>query len=144
MVEPECAEIWQLHCISEYPCPIDKIDLTACSPIDSYDNTVRGLSDHTAHVLTGAVAVGAGARVIESHVRLWDTPQDNPDYPHSLPLNPPCACHGTMSNPEAVHGKKSCGDGLRDGLCVAYYGPEDISGWYDEYVQNVRIAERML
>jgi sialic acid synthase SpsE len=71
-----------LQCVSKYPTPIDELKLS--NQYADGDVQFSGLSDHTAHVLTGAVAVGAGARIIESHVRLHDTPKECPDYGHSL------------------------------------------------------------
>jgi sialic acid synthase SpsE len=68
-----------LHVVSEYPTPLDRLNLRARRQYD-------GLSDHTTSTLTGAVAVGAGARIIEKHVRLSDTPSSDPDYGHSLVL----------------------------------------------------------
>lgn len=112
-------QVFTLHCVSKYPTPIDEIGLrngikATCGCCGRYN--FLGLSDHTGHVLTGAVAVGAGARVIEVHFRLgprdgsdrgtdWRnaTPGSNPDFPHS-------------------HTEQSL----------------------KEYVQNIRTAERMM
>ena len=41
---------------------------------------LSGLSDHTRNPLTGALAVAAGARYIETHFRLNDTDPACPDY----------------------------------------------------------------
>lgn len=71
-----------LHCISKYPTPLEDVGLGWIK-----DDEHQGFSDHTANVLTGAAAVAAGARIIESHIRLEDTPSSNPDYPHSLAAN---------------------------------------------------------
>ena len=62
-----------LHCVSGYPCPIGE---AALGKVEMYD----GYSDHTRCVLTGAVAVGAGARILEVHFRLDDTTPGCPDY----------------------------------------------------------------
>lgn len=43
-----------------------------------------GFSDHTTSLLLPALAVAAGAVMIEKHLRLQQTPADSPDYPHSL------------------------------------------------------------
>jgi sialic acid synthase SpsE len=67
-----------LHCVSAYPCPVENANLMATSPLHT------GYSDHTAHPLTGAVAVGAGAQIIEAHIRLNDTDPGNPDYACAL------------------------------------------------------------
>jgi sialic acid synthase SpsE len=68
-----------LHCVSKYPTPIEELKLDCCRW-----EGVDGLSDHTANPLVGALAVAAGATIIESHIRLDDTNPGNPDYPHSL------------------------------------------------------------
>lgn len=68
-----------LHCIASYPAPHHALNLHA---IGSYD--FRGYSDHSGHVLTGALAVACGAEIVEVHMRLDRTPKDNPDYKHSL------------------------------------------------------------
>jgi sialic acid synthase SpsE len=62
-----------LLCTSAYPAPVDSLQVGAMRWYD-------GLSDHSRHVLTGAVAVGAGARVLEAHYRLDTCDQTNPDY----------------------------------------------------------------
>jgi sialic acid synthase SpsE len=71
----------RLHCISKYPTPIEDLKLLR---ISVEEVKMDGLSDHTTSVLTGAVAVGAGARILEHHFRLDDTPESDPDYPHSF------------------------------------------------------------
>lgn len=78
-----------LWCVSKYPTPPEELSLQHLKWNSDNEETsfpIHGLSDHTANVLTGAVAVGAGARIIESHVRLHDTPKECPDFPHSLIL----------------------------------------------------------
>lgn len=106
-----------LHCISEYPAPLEHMQLVR-SGLSEYDGSCFGLSDHSGNVLTGAVAVARGAKIIESHVRLQDTPEDNPDYGHSLSVTLSCSC--------------------RDWECGHDQSP------YEQYVSNVRLAERML
>jgi sialic acid synthase SpsE len=69
-----------LHCISNYPTEMEDLNLNKMR----HDCEYSGLSDHTANVLTGAAAVAAGASIIEAHIKLEDTPADNPDFPHSL------------------------------------------------------------
>ena len=68
-----------LHCVSAYPTRPWELNLAT---IGRYK--LNGLSDHTLHLWTGALAVAAGAGIVEKHVRLPDTPLDNPDYPHSI------------------------------------------------------------
>lgn len=66
-----------LHCVSKYPTPAAelRVDLVQGK---------AGLSDHSLSLLSGAVAVGAGAKIIEKHFRLDHTPSTDADYPHSL------------------------------------------------------------
>ena len=68
-----------LHCVSAYPTRPWELNLAA---IGRYE--LNGLSDHTLNLWTGALAVAAGAGIVEKHVRLPETPPDNPDYPHSI------------------------------------------------------------
>ena len=72
-----------LYCVSEYPTPLEHLYLS-CLRKREGPLQYSGISDHTTSTLTGALAVAAGARVIEKHVRLDDTPTDNPDHDHSL------------------------------------------------------------
>lgn len=64
-----------LHCVSSYPAPLAEMNLDVMRRY-----CLDGLSDHSRHPLMGAIAVGAGARVIETHYRLDDTDPANPDY----------------------------------------------------------------
>ena len=82
-------EISNLLCVCSYPTPLEQLNLRRLSavPNERFQAMIKqfsGLSDHTTSTLTGALAVACGATVIEKHVKLWDTPKDNPDYPHSL------------------------------------------------------------
>lgn len=69
--------ISELLCVCAYPTPVDSANLKRI--VGKFD----GLSDHTTSTLTGALAVAAGATIVEVHAKLDETPQDNPDYPHS-------------------------------------------------------------
>lgn len=63
-----------LYCVSAYPTPVEQLNLNRMW--DGFD----GLSDHTTHPWTGALAVAAGARIIEFHMRLHQTNLNNPDF----------------------------------------------------------------
>lgn len=77
-----------LHCVQAYPAPMAAMNLAVLRPTcegwgseDLYvPSEYSGLSDHSRNVLTGAVAVAAGARVVETHFRLNDCDPNNPDY----------------------------------------------------------------
>lgn len=65
----------QLHCVSAYPAPIEDLNLRVLS-----GGHYIGFSDHSRHLVAGAVAVACGAEILEVHFRLDDTDPDNPDY----------------------------------------------------------------
>lgn len=67
-----------LHCVSAYPTPLSELNLRRI-----FTQRLAGFSDHSVDLWSGAVAVAAGATVVEVHFRLTDTQADNPDYPHS-------------------------------------------------------------
>lgn len=72
-----------LHCVSAYPTPVDQIGLREvrqCNHDCEGMWAPAGLSDHTVHPWTGALAVAAGAEIIEFHFRLADTDPANADY----------------------------------------------------------------
>jgi N,N'-diacetyllegionaminate synthase len=84
-----------LQCTCAYPAPLSTVNLQGmknwyANEGNRFGNTQEriafhmiGLSDHTGDTLTGAVAVGAGAQIIECHFRLDETLKNNPDYNHS-------------------------------------------------------------
>jgi N-acetylneuraminate synthase/N,N'-diacetyllegionaminate synthase len=85
LLVPKYAGISYLHCVSAYPAPMDELNLAA---IDR--ESLEGFSDHSANPLTGALAIAAGAKILEVHFRADNTPTSNPDYAASLS---PAALH---------------------------------------------------
>lgn len=88
------APVRHLHCVSAYPARIESLNLGVlregwCEDmVDRWpDRSVwDGFSDHSApeFTWTGALAVAAGAEIIEAHLRLDDTDPANPDAPHAM------------------------------------------------------------
>ncbi len=68
-----------LHCASAYPAPVDALNLAAIRK-----HGLDGFSDHSGQIVTGGLAVAAGARIVETHFKLDDCDHGNPDFPHSL------------------------------------------------------------
>jgi N,N'-diacetyllegionaminate synthase len=62
-----------LHCVSAYPTPKAQANIRR---VDSCD----GYSDHTRHLLAGALAVARGAEIIETHFRADTSHPSNPDF----------------------------------------------------------------
>ena len=76
-------EIIILHCVSEYPTPVDHINLRAINSLREEFNLEVGLSDHSLEILTSVAAVAMGARVIEKHIT-FDKSLPGPDHKASL------------------------------------------------------------
>lgn len=80
------SEIAILHCVSEYPCPFNRLGLSQISDIaDKYPSMIVGSSDHFNGTLSGPVARLLGAKVFEKHVtfnRSWQGTD------HSFALEP--------------------------------------------------------
>lgn len=77
-----------LLCTSAYPAPVEGLNLRRFHLSSAFDEDVLdGFSDHSdpGATWTGALAVAAGAEIVERHLRLSDTAPENPDFPHSMP-----------------------------------------------------------
>lgn len=74
-----------LHCVSRYPTPISAINLRCVSVLHRRFGVPTGLSDHTTEMDVGALAVAAGACMIEKHFTL-DPGASGPD--HAMSLSP--------------------------------------------------------
>ncbi len=72
-----------LHCTSNYPAPLDSVNLRAMQTMADEFGLPVGYSDHTAGILIAPVAVAMGATVIEKHFTL-DKQLPGPDHQASL------------------------------------------------------------
>lgn len=72
-----------LHCTSTYPCSVDDVNLRAMQTIQDELETRIGYSDHTTLPEMPAMAVAAGACVVEKHFTL-DSSMPGPDHEASL------------------------------------------------------------
>ena len=94
------AEIWQhwstpeagdiiaqkvslLHCTSQYPTPLDEVNLRAMDTLSNSFGLPVGYSDHTQGGLIPVAAVARGAEIIEKHFTL-DRELPGPDHKASL------------------------------------------------------------
>ncbi len=55
-----------MHCVSSYPCPANKANLPRIAFLKEHC-AIIGYSDHTSDVITPAVSVALGAKVVEKH-----------------------------------------------------------------------------
>lgn len=72
-----------LHCNTEYPTPMNDVNLKAMLSIGEEFHTEIGYSDHTLGIEVPIAAVALGASVIEKHFTL-DTSMEGPDHAASL------------------------------------------------------------
>ena len=72
-----------LHCTSEYPAPLDEVNLHAMATLRRAFGLTVGYSDHTEGIAVPVAAAALGARVIEKHYTL-DRSLPGPDHHASL------------------------------------------------------------
>ena len=76
-------DITLLHCTTEYPAPIDEVNLLVISTLKTSFGVEVGYSDHTMGIVIPISAVSLGASVIEKHFTL-DRNMEGPDHKGSL------------------------------------------------------------
>lgn len=76
-------DITVMHCNTEYPTPMNDVNLKAMLTIKEYFNVRVGYSDHTLGIEVPIAAAALGAQVIEKHFTL-DRSQKGPDHACSL------------------------------------------------------------
>jgi N,N'-diacetyllegionaminate synthase len=76
-------QITVLHCTTEYPAPLDEVNLLAMNTIGTAFGVPVGYSDHTEGIEVSIAAVALGAVVIEKHFTL-DRRLPGPDHAASL------------------------------------------------------------
>ncbi len=72
-------DITLLHCTTNYPCPLDEVNLLAMDTLRKRFECPVGYSDHTKGIEASLAAVAMGAKVIEKHFTL-DCSMDGPDH----------------------------------------------------------------
>lgn len=76
-------DITILHCNTEYPTPLNDVNLKAMTTIKDIFNVNVGYSDHTLGIEIAIAAVALGAKVIEKHFTI-DRNLKGPDHKASL------------------------------------------------------------
>jgi N-acetylneuraminate synthase len=72
-----------LHCTTEYPAPVDEVNLRAMDSLGAAFGVPMGYSDHTRGIHIPVAAVARGATMIEKHFTL-DREMPGPDHKASL------------------------------------------------------------
>lgn len=81
--EVGCPEVSLLHCTTNYPCPMDEVNLRAMCTLKEAFRCKVGYSDHTMGIEVPIAAVALGAEIIEKHFTL-DQNMEGPDHMSSL------------------------------------------------------------
>ena len=76
-------KITVLHATTEYPCPLDEVNLSAMLTIRTAFQVKVGYSDHTKGIDIPIAAAAIGASIIEKHFTL-DCTMEGPDHKASL------------------------------------------------------------
>ena len=76
-------DITLLHCTTEYPAPMDEVNLNVLPVLREKFGCEVGYSDHTKGIEVVVAAVAMGATVVEKHFTL-DKNMDGPDHKASL------------------------------------------------------------
>lgn len=77
------ADITLLHCTTDYPAPLESVNLKAMLTLKEKFGCPVGYSDHTKGIEVSVAAVAMGAEVIEKHFTL-DRNMPGPDHKASL------------------------------------------------------------
>lgn len=80
------AKVRLLHCTTEYPAPIENVNLLAMDTLAKTFELPVGFSDHTTGIAIALAAVARGAVIIEKHFTL-DRNLHGPDHQASLEPN---------------------------------------------------------
>ena len=79
-------KITLLHCTTEYPAPIEEVNLSVMDTLKSAFKLPVGYSDHTKGIAISIAAAAMGARIIEKHFTL-DRKMPGPDHIASIEPN---------------------------------------------------------
>lgn len=96
-----------LHCNTEYPTPMEDVNLSAMLTIERELGVSIGYSDHTLGIEIPIAATALGAKVIEKHFTL-DKNMDGPDHAASLEPNELIAMVKAIRNID-----QAMGDGVK-------------------------------
>lgn len=103
----ERSKITVMHCTTEYPTPMEEVNLNAMQNIGSAFGVNIGYSDHTAGIEIAMAAVALGAQVIEKHFTI-DRNLPGPDHRASLE---PAELRSMVTGIRNI--EKALGDGIK-------------------------------
>ena len=83
LLQSGASSVTLLHCTTNYPCPMEEVNLLAMNTLKAAFKCRVGYSDHTMGVEIPVAAVALGAEIIEKHFTL-NRSMDGPDHRCSL------------------------------------------------------------
>lgn len=86
LLEAGAKSVSLLHCTTNYPCPMNEVNLRAMQTMKEAFKCKVGYSDHTMGIEVPIAAVAMGAEIIEKHFTL-DKNMEGPDHKASLDPN---------------------------------------------------------
>ena len=113
-------KITLLHCTTNYPTPMEDVNLNAMLTLKEHCGYEVGYSDHTKGIEVPIAAVALGAKVIEKHFTL-DRNMEGPDHKASLEPDELKAMVDAIRNIEAAmgNGKKVPSESEKANIAVA-------------------------
>lgn len=113
-------QVWLLHCTTQYPTPMQAVNLRAMDAIAALGCAGVGYSDHTRGIEVPVAAVAMGASIIEKHFTL-DRNLPGPDHRASLEPHELKAMVDAIRNVEQAIGTgvKDVADAERPNIEVA-------------------------
>ena len=114
------SDISLLHCTTQYPTPMEAVNLRAMDALRTLRCASVGYSDHTVGIEVPVAAVALGAAIIEKHFTL-DKTMPGPDHRASLEPSELKAMVDAIRNIEAAlgDGRKRVADAERPNIEVA-------------------------
>ncbi|SDX28686.1 N-acetylneuraminate synthase [Paenibacillus sp. CF384] len=114
------ANISVLHCNTQYPTPMQDVNLRAMGTLKEKFGTPVGLSDHSLGIEVPIAAVAMGAEVIEKHFTL-SRDMEGPDHKASVEPEELCSMVQAIRNIELAMGTdtKHVTDSERENIAVA-------------------------
>jgi sialic acid synthase SpsE len=104
-----CTQLGLLHCVAEYPAPIEEMSLRTIEQLRRlFPDAVVGLSDHSIGDTAAIVAVALGAALVEKHVT-ESRDDEGPDHWFSVEIGEVAALQRRMREAALVLGKPRTG-----------------------------------
>ena len=114
------SSVYLLHCTTQYPAPLESVNLRAMDALATLGAAGVGYSDHTVGIEVAVAAVGRGAKILEKHFTL-DRSLPGPDHKASLEPNELAELVAAVRRTESAlgSGSKNVADAERPNIEVA-------------------------